>query len=60
MQQASEPALEECPKCGLAVERLVPDTLSTPRILKPMSVTDAKSAGMTVLKRTCDGSFEKL
>jgi hypothetical protein len=59
MQAASEPAHAECPRCGLPVERVAPDSVSVPKILAPLSVSAAKGAGFTVLKRTCDGSWEK-
>jgi putative FmdB family regulatory protein len=59
VQSPSEAPHRECPKCGQEVERLAADTVFTPRLLKPLSVTDAKAAGFTVLRRTSDGSFER-
>ena len=34
--------------------------MNTPRIAKPLSVSDAKSAGFTVLERRDQGVYEKL
>jgi hypothetical protein len=34
--------------------------VSTPRLTKPLSVSDAKSAGFTVLQRRDKGVYEKL
>ncbi|MFY7876853.1 MAG: hypothetical protein ACOVQM_15475 [Pirellula sp.] len=34
--------------------------INTPTITKPLSVTDAKKAGFTVLQRRDHGVFEKL
>ncbi|MEI7927837.1 MAG: hypothetical protein WCH40_04745 [Verrucomicrobiales bacterium] len=34
--------------------------INTPKITKPLSVTDAKSAGFTVLQRRDQGVYEKL
>ncbi|MCB1226294.1 MAG: zinc ribbon domain-containing protein [Verrucomicrobiales bacterium] len=55
----SRPALVACPLCKRPViKRITP--FNTPRITKPLSVTDAKSAGFTVLEKRSDGSYEKL
>ncbi|AHF91843.1 Zinc ribbon domain protein [Opitutaceae bacterium TAV1] len=56
---ANEPALTQCPVCGQAVAREDIHTINTPKLLKPLSVTDAKQAGFTVLKRTSAGEYEK-
>jgi hypothetical protein len=32
---------------------------STPSITKPLSITDAKKAGFTVLKRVSKGEYER-
>jgi len=53
------PALEQCPLCRHAVRKVI-SKVSTPRIAKPLSVSDAKSAGFTVLERRDQGVYEKL
>jgi hypothetical protein len=40
--------------------RKVISKVNTPRIAKPLSVSDAKSAGFTVLERRDQGVYEKL
>ncbi|RRJ98971.1 zinc ribbon domain-containing protein [Opitutaceae bacterium TAV4] len=52
-------ALTHCPTCGQPVTREAVHTVNTPKLLKPLSVTDAKQAGFTVLKRTAAGEYEK-
>lgn len=56
---ASDDALTQCPTCGQTVERENIHAVNTPKLLKPLSVTDAKHAGFTVLKRTSAGEYEK-
>lgn len=53
------PALEACPLCKNPVKKLI-TRVHTPKILKPLSVTDAKKAGFTVLERRDKGVYEKL
>lgn len=53
------PALTHCPLCKQPVQKVI-TPVYTPRITKPLSVSDAKSAGFTVLEKRCDGSYEKL
>ncbi len=48
-----------CPLCKQPVKKLVTG-FSTPRLTKPLSVSDAKAAGFTILEKRVDGSFEKL
>jgi len=33
---------------------------STPKHTKPLSVSDAKAAGFTILEKRIDGNYEKL
>lgn len=35
-------------------------SFSTPKVTKPLSVSDAKNAGFTILEKRCDGNYEKL
>jgi len=53
------PALEVCPLCKHPVKKVF-SRVNSPRITKPLSVSDAKSAGFTVLQRRDQGVYEKL
>ncbi len=55
----NRPALEACPLCGTSVTKLI-STVNSPKINKPLSVTDAKKAGFTVLEKRDQGVYEKL
>lgn len=55
----SRPPLTQCPLCKKPVRKVI-SRVNTPKILKPLSVSDAKSAGFTVLKRRDKGVYEKL
>lgn len=52
------PALSKCPVCQQPVRRLI-SQFNTPSLLKPLSISDAKKAGFTVLKRVNKGEYEK-
>jgi putative FmdB family regulatory protein len=52
-------ALEVCPLCRNPVKKLI-SQVTTPKYAKPLSVSDAKTAGFTVLKRRDKGVYEKL
>ncbi len=52
------PALENCPLCRNPVKKLI-SSVNTPKILKPLSITDAKKAGFTVLEKKENGVFER-
>jgi putative FmdB family regulatory protein len=54
----SAPELTKCPVCKKAVKKLF-SNFSSPLKLKPLSVTDAKSAGFTVLKKIGTGEYER-
>lgn len=51
--------LEKCPLCKKAVRKVI-SHINTPRITKPLSVSDAKKAGFTVLERRSKGEYERL
>lgn len=51
--------LTQCPVCRKAVCKLV-SAPNVPKITKPLSITDAKKAGFTVLERRDGNTFEKL
>ena len=59
LQPADAPPLSECPRCGQAVRPRTVASVNTPHVLKPLSVSAAKNAGFTVLKRTPGGEYEK-
>jgi putative FmdB family regulatory protein len=54
----SAPALTQCPACKKPVRKVI-STFNTPNLLKPTSISDAKKAGFTVLKRRGKGEYEK-
>lgn len=56
----TRPPLETCPICKRAVKKLVSKRVGTPTIEKPLSVSDAKKAGFTVLEKRDEGTYEKL
>lgn len=56
---AADAALNECPKCGQHVTRSAIQQIHTPKLLAPISVSKAKQAGFTVLKRISDTEFER-
>jgi putative FmdB family regulatory protein len=58
-QAAADPALALCPTCGKNVARVSIQTLHTPKLLRPLSVSDAKNLGFTVFKKTSAGEFER-
>ncbi len=50
--------LTQCPACRKPVRKLI-SGFSTPSISKPVSISDAKKAGFTVLKRVSKGEYER-
>lgn len=56
----SRPPLETCPVCRKPVRKLVSRRVSSPHVAKPLSVSDAKKAGFTVLEKRDEGTYEKL
>jgi putative FmdB family regulatory protein len=53
------PALTHCPLCKQPVKKLL-TSFNTPKVTKPVSTSDAKAAGFTVLEKRCDGSYERM
>lgn len=53
------PPLERCPLCKSPVRKVI-SSFNTPKVAKPFSVSEAKSAGFTVLERRDRGTYEKL
>ncbi|WP_411826292.1 zinc ribbon domain-containing protein [Luteolibacter sp. AS25] len=56
---ADREALEKCLICKNPVKKRI-SQVNTPRVSKPMSVSDAKKAGFTVLEKRDQGVYEKL
>ena len=54
----SAPELKHCPACRKPVRKII-SSFSSPIKLKPLSITDAKKAGFTVLKRLGKGEYER-
>ena len=50
--------LTHCPACRKPVRKVL-STFSSPMKLKPVSISDAKKAGFTVLKKLGKGEYEK-
>jgi putative FmdB family regulatory protein len=48
-----------CPLCKRPVRKLI-SRVSVPRLTKPLSVSEAKSAGFTILQKRDKGVYEKL
>ena len=51
--------LELCPLCRAPVRKVI-SRVSAPNAAKPISVSDAKNAGFTILERRDKGVYEKL
>ena len=54
----SAPELTHCPACKKPVRKVI-SAFSSPTKLKPVSISDAKKAGFTVLKRLGKGEYER-
>jgi len=54
----SAPELTKCPACKKPVRKVI-SAFTSPNKLKPLSISDAKKAGFTVLKRLGKGEYEK-
>lgn len=54
----SAPELTRCPACKKPVRKVF-SAFSTPHKLKPVSISDAKKAGFTVLKKLRKGEYER-
>lgn len=50
--------LTQCPACKKPVRKVI-SSFNTPTVTKPVSVSDAKKAGFTVLKRVGRGEYER-
>ena len=54
----SAPELTKCPACKKPVRKVI-SLVTSPMKLKPVSISDAKKAGFTVLKRLGKGEYER-
>ena len=54
----SAPPLTKCPACKKPVRKVI-SGFNTPKLTKPVSISDAKKAGFTVLKRVSKGEYER-
>jgi len=52
------PALAQCPLCKKPVRKVI-SKFNTPKLTKPASISDAKKAGFTVLKKVGKGEYER-
>lgn len=55
---ASAVPLTHCPACKKPVRKVI-SLFNTPNLTKPVSISDAKKAGFTVLKRVSKGEYER-
>ncbi|MCX7713907.1 MAG: zinc ribbon domain-containing protein [Chthoniobacterales bacterium] len=53
------PPLKNCPLCRKPVRKVV-SLINTPKLTKPLSVAEAKSAGFAVYERREKGVYERL
>lgn len=56
---ADREALVKCLICKYPVRKMM-SRVNSPRVAKPLSVSDAKKAGFTVLEKRDHGVYEKL
>ena len=59
MRPMDRAPLERCLICKSPVRKVI-SRVTSPRVTKPLSVSDAKSKGFTILKRRDKGVYEKL
>ena len=52
------PPVKDCPLCKKPVRKVI-SQVHTPKVAKPVSISDAKKAGFTVLKRLGKGEYER-
>lgn len=50
--------LEKCPLCKKDVRKVI-SSFNTPKVSKPVSTSEAKSKGFTVLKKVGKGEYER-
>lgn len=52
------PDVTQCPLCRKPVRKAI-SNFNTPKATKPLSVSDAKKAGFTILKKIGKGEYER-
>ena len=57
-REIKAPELTKCPLCKKAVRKVF-SSFSSPIKTKPLSVSDAKKAGFTILKKVGKGEYER-
>jgi len=55
----SRPELTQCPLCKKAVRKIV-SPVNSPTLSKPVSLSDAKKAGFTILEKKDKGTYERI
>ena len=58
LRPLSAKPLTQCPACKKPVRKVITG-FTTPQASKPVSISDAKKAGFTVLKKIGKGEYEK-
>jgi putative FmdB family regulatory protein len=58
LRPLSAKPLTQCPACKKPVRKVL-SSFSSPIKLKPLSISDAKKAGFTVLKKSSKGEYER-
>lgn len=58
LRPLSAKPLTQCPACKKPIRKVL-SSFSSPIKLKPLSITDAKKAGFTVLKKSSKGEYER-
>lgn len=59
MRPADREPLERCMYCKNPIRKKI-SSVSIPKILAPLSVSDVKKAGFTVMEKRDNGVYEKL
>ncbi len=59
MRPLDREPLTHCLHCKQPIRKVI-SRVNTPKLTKPLSVSDAKKAGFTVMKRRDKGVYEKL
>lgn len=52
------PELTHCPACKKQVRKVI-SAFNTLKLTKPLSISEAKNAGFTVLKKVSKGEYER-
>lgn len=59
MRPISRPRLEACPLCKKAVRKCIA-SIHTPKLLKPIAPSEAKSAGFRIYEKRDQGVYEQI